>query len=140
MAGVLLNLLLGLSRVVLAMARRRELPRSLGRIEESSKSPARAVWAVGVFIATLALLGDIKTTWSFSALTVLVYYGITNLAALRLPAEKRRYPRAVAVVGLVCCFGLAFWVPVPIWAAGLGLLVVGFIVRASLRRQRQTPG
>jgi amino acid transporter len=35
-------------------------------------------------IPCLALLGDVKTTWSFSAFTVLIYYAITNLAALRL--------------------------------------------------------
>lgn len=30
-----------------------------------------------------------------------------NLAALRLPPEARRFPRWIAVAGLVSCFGLA---------------------------------
>jgi basic amino acid/polyamine antiporter, APA family len=130
MAGVLLNLLLGLSRVLLAMARRREMPAALDHVSEATRSPTRAVWAIGAFIAALVLLGDIKTTWSFSAFTVLVYYGLTNLAALRLPGEARRFPRWIAVAGLVSCFGLAFFVEWPVWLAGLGLLGLGFGVRA----------
>ncbi len=136
MAGVLLNLLLGLSRVLLAMARRREMPAGLDYVSEVTSSPTRAVWAIGAFIAALVMLGDIKTTWSFSAFTVLVYYGLTNLSALRLPPEARRFPRWVAWAGLVSCFGLAFFVEWQVWLAGSALLGVGFIVRAGMTARR----
>lgn len=136
MAGVLLNLLLGLSRVLLAMARRREMPAALDKVSETTQSPTRAVWAIGLLIAGLTLFGDVKTTWSFSAFTVLVYYGITNLAALRLPPEARRFPRWISAVGLFSCFGLAFFVEWQIWTAGLGLLAAGFVVRALFARNR----
>lgn len=132
MAGVLLNLVLGLSRVVLAMARRGELPRSLDWVDPDSQSPTRAVWATGALIALLVLVGDVKATWSFSAFTVLVYYGLTNLSALYLPAEHRRFPRWIAALGLASCFGLACFVEPAIWLAGVGLLLVGFAVRAVL--------
>ena len=135
MAGVLLNLVLGLSRVLLAMARRRELPAAWGVVDAATGSPTRAVWIVGAAIAALVALGDIKTTWSFSAFAVLVYYGITHLAALRLPPEARRYPQWIAVTGLVSCFGLAFFVEWPIWVAGLGLLAAGLLARGILRRR-----
>jgi APA family basic amino acid/polyamine antiporter len=130
MLGVLLNLLLGLSRVVLAMARRGDLPPALARVDERGASPRRAVAAVGVAIAGLALIGSIRTTWSFSAFTVLLYYAITNLAALRLPAEHRRYPRWVAALGLLACLGLAFWVEPIIWLVGLGLIAAGLAWRS----------
>lgn len=130
MAGVLLNLLLGLSRVLLAMARRGEAPSQFHHIDAKTHSPARAVWAMGACVAALVLLGDVKATWSFSAFTVLVYYGITNLAALYLPATARRFPRWVAWAGLFSCAGLAFFVPLPVWLAGLALLAVGFGLRA----------
>src|SRR5690606_37791990 len=55
--------------------------------------PAAAVLGVGIVIALLALTGNVETTWAFSAFTVLVYYALTNLAALRLPQEARLYPR-----------------------------------------------
>lgn len=125
MLGVLLNLILGLSRVLLAMARRGDAPRFLATIGADSGAPAASVWAVGIAIAALAFLGDVKTTWSFSAFTVLVYYAINNLAALRLPAEERLYPRFWAAGGLAACLFLAFWVDVQVWMAGLALIGAG---------------
>jgi basic amino acid/polyamine antiporter, APA family len=134
MVGVLLNLLLGLSRVALAMGRRRDLPSGLARIHVDSGSPRAAVIAVGAVIFLLVLVGDVRATWSFSAFTVLVYYGITNLAALRLPAGARRYPRWVAVLGLAGCLLLAFQVEVVYWGVGMALLVGGLVVRWGIRR------
>ncbi len=125
MLGVLLNLILGLSRVLLAMARRGDAPRGLATIDDVRSSPAAAVIAVGVVIGLLVLIGDVKTTWSFSAFTVLVYYAITNLAALRIPAAARLVPRWFPVAGLVGCLGLAFWVEWRVWAVGLGMIAAG---------------
>jgi APA family basic amino acid/polyamine antiporter len=142
MLGVLLNLILGLSRVVLAMSRRDDLPSGLAHIHEGSAAPRRAVFCVGLLIAALALIGDVKLTWSFSAFTVLLYYACTNLAALRLPAAARRYPRWIAVAGLLACASLAFWVDVRAWASGLALLVVGLgwhKVAQHLARRRRAP-
>ena len=135
MAGVLLNLLLGLSRVLLAMARRGEMPGALARVGERTQSPTPAVLATGALIAGLTLLGDLETTWSLSAFTVLIYYGITNAAALRLPEEARRFPRWIAGFGLVSCFGLAFFVPRAIWVSGLALLGAGLLLRSVLVRK-----
>jgi basic amino acid/polyamine antiporter, APA family len=136
MVGVLLNLILGLSRVALAMGRRRDLPTGLSRIHAESGSPRLAVAAVGGVILVLTLVGDVRATWSFSAFTVLVYYGITNLAALRLPEESRRYPRWVALVGLLGCGLLAFQVEAVYWAVGVGLLAGGLGGRWLARRGR----
>jgi APA family basic amino acid/polyamine antiporter len=127
MAGVLLNLLLGLSRVLLAMARRGDMPAGLAQVDPASGSPRRAVLVTGAIISGLVLIGDIKTTWSFSAFTVLVYYALTNLAALRLPAEARRYPRWVAALGLVSCLGLSVWIDPNVLLAGGCLLVLGLL-------------
>jgi len=134
MVGVLLNLLLGLSRVALAMGRRRDLPGGLARVHAPTGSPRIAVMAVGTVILALVLVGDVRMTWSFSAFTVLVYYGITNLAALRLPDELRLYPRWISVAGLAGCVFLAFQVEPVYWILGLGLMVVGFALRWGLRR------
>ncbi|HUH03006.1 MAG TPA: APC family permease [Kofleriaceae bacterium] len=131
MAGVLLNLILGLSRVLLAMGRRGDMPVAVATVHEGN--PRRAVLVMGLVIAGLALIGDVKTTWSFSAFTVLVYYALTNLAALRLPAELRRYPRWVPGLGLVSCLFVAFWVEPRVWLAGLGVLAAGFVWRAVWR-------
>lgn len=134
MLGVLLNLILGLSRVVLAMGRQGDLPPLFGLVSASGSAPAAAVIAVGVLIAALASIGSVETTWAFSAFTVLVYYALTNLAALRLPPEHRLYPRWVAVAGLAACLFLAFWVPPAIWGTGLALIAAGLLWKAIMPR------
>lgn len=138
MLGVLLNLILGLSRVVLAMGRRRDLPPILARVGGSAATPYPAVLLVGLLIAGLVLLGDVRTTWSFSAFTVLIYYAITNFAALRLTQAERLYPRWIAWLGLMGCLFLAFWVERTIWMIGLGLIAGGLLwhhVAVWLRRE-----
>lgn len=134
MLGVLLNLILGLSRVLLAMARRRDAPVVFARLSAGKATPVSAVLAVGVAIAVLAGLGGVRTTWSFSAFTVLVYYALTNLCALRMLPSDRLYPRAFAWCGLASCLFLAFWVETEIWAAGLGLLAAGLVWHLVARR------
>lgn len=134
MAGVLLNLVLGLSRVLLAMARRRDAPRFLASVDERRASPVASVWTCGLVVAAIAALGDVRTIWSFSAFTVLVYYAITNLAALRLSASDRFLPRVIPAVGLAGCLGLAFWVEPRIWLVGLVVLALGLGGRAIFRR------
>lgn len=131
MLGVLLNLILGLSRVVLAMGRRGDLPAVLARVSPRSGTPALAVALVGVVIGCLASIGSVKATWSFSAFTVLIYYAITNLAALRLPREQRLYPAGFAWGGLLGCLFLAFWVERQIWITGLGLIAAGLLWHAA---------
>lgn len=136
MLGVLLNLILGMSRVVLAMGRRGDLPAMTARINASRSTPTVAVIVIGLLIAALVLVGNVKTTWSFSAFTVLVYYAITNLAALRLAPPDRLFPRAFAWFGLVGCLFLAFWVEWQVWLTGLGLLGVGLMWHQLAMRRR----
>lgn len=127
MLGVLLNLLLGLSRVLMAMGRRRDMPPVVARLNEAGTTPYVAVVVIGIVIAALVLTGSVKTTWSFSAFTVLIYYAITNLAAIRLAAGERLYPQWVAWLGLIACLFLAFWVDWQIWLIGVGLLAFGLV-------------
>lgn len=141
MAGVILNLLLGLSRVLLAMGRREDMPGALAKLDQRS-SPRAAVLVIAGLIAGLVLVGRVELTWSFSAFTVLIYYALTNLAALRLGPEQRRFPRVIPALGLLSCLGLAVWVEPVIWGAGLALIAVGLVWRGLWRRfkPRSEPG
>lgn len=127
--GVVLNLLLGLSRVALAMGRRGEMPAILARISIKNASPTFAIIAVGAVVSALTWIGDIEVTWAFSAFSILLYYAITNLATLCLPESQRRYPRAIAIIGLSGCVFLAAFVPWKVWAIGLGFIVIGVLWR-----------
>lgn len=133
MLGVLLNLVLGLSRVLLAMGRRRDVPRLFGRLDRGGTTPTAAVVAVGGIVAGLVLIGNVRVTWSFSAVTVLVYYAITNAAALALSAEQRLVPRWVPAAGLVGCLGLAAFVAWPVLLVGLALGAAGLAWHAVAR-------
>jgi len=135
MLGVLLNLILGLSRVVLAMARRGDVPRVLGRLNTRGTTPLWGVLAVALVIAALVAIGDVRTTWSFSAFAVLIYYSLTNLAAWRMAASARLYPRWIAALGLIACLGLAFWVERRVWLVGVGLILIGLAWHAIARRR-----
>lgn len=127
MLGVLLNLILGLSRVMLSMARRKDLPGSLAKVNSDTKSPAASVWMTGLIIGLLVLSGDVVFTWSFSAFTVLIYYAITNLSAFVMPEKLRLYPRWIPSMGLFGCLFLAFWIEPTFWISGLVLIGIGLI-------------
>lgn len=133
MAGVLLNLVLGLSRVWLAMGRRDDMPSILGRVSASG-SPTSAVMLTGVAVAGVAAVGDVRLTWSFSAFSVLLYYAITNAAALRIPTEDRRFPRWVSWAGLGSCAFLSLWVDPAVLVVGVGVIVAGVGFRAVRQR------
>jgi APA family basic amino acid/polyamine antiporter len=119
------------------MARRSHLPPALAHVEEGS--PNRAVLVVGALVLLLVLIGDVRTTWGLSAVTVLLYYAITNLSALRLPAGQRRFWRWLPWAGLMACVGLAFFVDPLSWMAGAGIVTMGTAVSIVSRRMSGSP-
>lgn len=137
--GVLLNLVLGLSRVWLAMGRRGDMPYILDRVNRRGV-PVPATIVSGILIALLVLVGrDVRTTWSFSAFSVLIYYAITNLACMRLPAEQRRYPRSLAWIGLASCLSLAWFVDWTSIVVGTGLIAIGLLWHFMRRSEAREP-
>jgi len=129
--GVLLNVLAGISRTVLAMARRRELPHLLAKVAPRHAVPARAELTVVAVSAVLVLTLDLGQAIGFSAMTVLTYYALTNASALRLADHERRWPRAVPLAGLVGCVVLAIALPPATVAAGVVVLAIGAGIRRS---------
>lgn len=128
MLGVLLNLVLGLSRVWLAMGRRGDMPAALGGLDRRTQ-PTLAIVLASIAVAGLTLIGDIGLAWSFSAMTVLLYYGITNLAALAVDRA-----RPTAWLGLASCVFLSFFVTPGVWVAGAGLLAAGLTWKTVFAR------
>jgi APA family basic amino acid/polyamine antiporter len=63
-----------------------------------------------VTVVLAALVGPVAAI-ALSACSVLVYYAVINLAALRLPAQERSWPYWTSVLGLVMCVGLAALLP-----------------------------
>ncbi|WP_328421021.1 APC family permease [Micromonospora sp. NBC_00389] len=125
--GVLLSLVAGVGRTTLAMARRRDLPGALAAVHPVRQVPHRAEVAVAAVVILVVLLGDVRDAIGFSSCTVLVYYAITNAAALTLGREPgRKLPvQVLAGLGLVGCLLLAVNLPLSSVLAGFGVLAVG---------------
>lgn len=128
MLGALLNLILGLSRVWLAMGRRGDMPVRLATLDRRSE-PVAAIMLSAVLVAALTFIGDIALAWSFSAMTVLLYYGLTNLAALAVDRK-----RATAWLGMGSCLLLSFFVPLNVWVAGVVLIAAGLVWKTGFAR------
>jgi basic amino acid/polyamine antiporter, APA family len=134
--GALLALLAGVGRTSLAMARERDLPRTLAHVHPAHRVPDHAQVAIAIAIVGLVLVADLRGAIGFSSCGVLVYYAVANLAAFRQPAEQRRWPRAVNVVGLVGCVTLVVTLPAVSVAGGLGMLALGVLGRWVVLRRR----
>jgi APA family basic amino acid/polyamine antiporter len=133
MLGVLLSQVFAISRMFFAMARRGDLPRGLARVHPRHAVPDVAVLASGLIIVAVTLLGTLRWAATAATLTILVYYAITNVAALRMPAAGRRYPAWIAVLGLLLCVVLAASLKAAAVAGGIALLAVGYALRALVR-------
>jgi len=134
MLGVILSQLLGLSRMGFAMARRNDLPGFLERIDPRSGVPRNAVLVIGVLAAVVAATGTLRGVASAASFTILLYYGIANIAALRMPGRAKLYSDAVPTVGVVLCAVLALALSRAVILTGLVVLAVGFGVRWGVRR------
>jgi APA family basic amino acid/polyamine antiporter len=130
--GVLLSLIVGVSRTTFAMASNHDLPSFLSAVHPRYRVPHRAELAVGAIAATVAALADVRSAIGFSSFAVLVYYAIANAAAWTLEKEQRRWPRPFAAFGVLGCLTLAFTLPMMAVISGgavLGTGTLAYIVR-----------
>lgn len=134
--GVLLNLIPGVSRTTLAMARERELPTWFAHVDTNRSLPLRAELTVAAVVIALVAVLDLRSAIGISGVAVLTYYAITNAAALTLRPEQRRWPLPIAVVGLIGCVVLVAALPPMAIATGSVTLAIGVIARMSLRTNR----
>ncbi len=120
-AGALLALILGVSRTTLAMSRDRHLPGALTAVHPRFDSPYRAEVAVGMVVAAIAAVADVRAAIGFSSFAVLVYYAIANASAFTLGA------RLIPVFGLVGCLVLAFSLPLTSILTGTAVVAIGAV-------------
>jgi APA family basic amino acid/polyamine antiporter len=133
--AALLNLIPGVSRTTLAMARRGELPRWLAHIEPQRALPVRAELSVAAIVITVVAVVELTSAIAVSGVAVLTYYAITNAAALTLTGDQRRWPPAIAAVGLIGCIVLIVSLPPTAILTGIAVLAAGAAARAITRVQ-----
>ncbi len=83
----------------------------------------------------LVVVLDLRSAIGISGVAVLTYYAITNAAALTLRPDQRRWPSAIAVIGMIGCVALVAALPPSAVLTGLITLAVGAIVRLVARRR-----
>ena len=123
--GSLLALILGVSRTTLAMARDHHLPHLLTAVHPRFNVPHRAELLIGVVVAVLAATADLRGAIGFSSFAVLIYYAVANASAFTLGADEGRPHRAIPLIGLIGCVGLAFAMPLSSVLSGSAVLGIG---------------
>lgn len=104
--GALLSLLAGVGRTLFAMGRGGDAPQPLTSVSRHGV-PHRAQVVAALGAGLVVLVGGIGVALGVSAVSILTYYGVAHLAALRLGADEGRPPRLVPVVGLLGCVVVA---------------------------------
>ncbi len=126
--GSLLALILGVSRTTLAMARDHHLPHALAAVHPRFAVPHRAEVLVGIVVAIMAAVVDLRGAIGFSSFAVLLYYAIANAAAWTLGR------RVIPALGLAGCLVLAFSLPLTSVLTGLAVVTLGAVIYGVRRR------
>jgi APA family basic amino acid/polyamine antiporter len=140
MLGVILSQIIGMSRMVFAMARRADLPVAFAAVHPRYGVPHRAVLLVGAGAGAIAATGSLRPVAAAASFAILIYYGIANWAALRLALPDRLYPSVVPLLGLTVCLLLAASLDRRVIVTGLGVLLAGVVVHLSTIWRRARGG
>lgn len=130
--GVLLSVIVGISRTGFAMASQGDLPRWLDAVHPRHRVPHHAELVVGVVVTAIVTVADVRHAIGFSSFCVLVYYAIANASAFTMP-RGRQVHRVTAAGGLIGCALLAVMLPAASVIGGLVVLTLGVMVRTVLR-------
>jgi APA family basic amino acid/polyamine antiporter len=133
--GSMLALLAGVSRTAATMAEDGELPRAFQKRNRFG-SPWLAEFLIAAGAVILTSLGQIVWVIGFSSFSVLFYYAIGHLSALRQPASERLVPRWINVLGILLCAAISFsfgWVTLLVSS---GILVAAWLLRTLWRASK----
>ena len=89
---------------------------------------------MGAVVALVAGFVDLRSAIGFSSFAVLTYYAIANAAALTLERRQRRWPPALAALGLLGCLALALTLPATSVFGGGAVLAAGLVFHRLRRR------
>lgn len=135
--GALLALMAGMGRTAMAMARERDLPSRLARLN-SRDVPATAEAVIALVAIALVLTVNLESVLGLSSCAVLLYYAVGHAAALRLRVRDKSFkvPAPLAGLGLLSCLVIALTLPLPVVASTLGVIALAVLVRGLAARSR----
>lgn len=135
--SVLLSLLAGVGRTIFAMASHGDLPRSLATVHPVHRIPHYAELTVGLIVALILIVSDLKTSIGLSSFAVLSYYAIASVACLRLTPDQRLWPKAFPILGLMVNIGLATLLPITSVLSGSLLMLSGLVAHTCITQLRK---
>ena len=101
--SVLLALVPGISRILVAMARDSYLPSFMKKIHPSFNSAyVSEIITTGIIIIGILYL-DVINAVKLSSFFILIYYSLTNLSVINLKKDERLYPSIYAYYGFISC-------------------------------------
>ena len=129
--GSMLALLAGVSRTAAVMSEDRELPKAFA-LRNRFGSPWLAEVVIAAGAISLSAVGDLRWVIGFSSFSVLFYYSVGHLSALR-QGKPSVTQRIVAVAGLLLCAALAVSVPGPALPISAAIVAGALVVRRLFR-------
>lgn len=133
MLGVLLSQILGISRMFYAMAERRDLPPVLARVSAAGV-PVVSILTAAAIIFLLAMLGTIPVIARTATFSILLYYTLANLSAIRMKEGRGMFPGWISWAGLLACLFMAVTMDLAVITSSLAILAAGFILRFIVKR------
>ena len=121
------------------MGRRNDMPSIFEKIHERYRVPHIGILITGAIILILTVVGTFEFILRSATFTILLYYSITNIAALRQPKKDRMYNRIVPVLGLIGCLVMSVSLPFNVIVSGIGLLIASFVLRFLFHRIYDKP-
>ncbi|MEM3403486.1 MAG: amino acid permease [Nitrososphaeria archaeon] len=125
--SVLLTTLLGVSRVVFAMSRNRQIPERVNAIHPKFCTPYISILLSGILMALIALLGDLKQVLSLATFTIISTHVLVNYSALKIKGGTFIVPFSPIpqILGIVSCSALALSLLLEVWLEALMVVSVG---------------
>ncbi|MFI9384397.1 amino acid permease [Kutzneria sp. NPDC052558] len=143
-ASVVLTVLYGQTRILVAMARDGLVPKVFARVSPRRKVPAANTLIVGVVVAVLAALVPLGQLAEATSIGTLVAFGLVNVGVLVLRRREPELPRtfrtplvpATPLIGLALCVLLVAGLAATTWLAFAIWTVVGLAVYFAYGRRR----
>jgi APA family basic amino acid/polyamine antiporter len=122
-SGVLLTSVLGVSRVMYAMAKNGDLPSFLGKIHLKRGVPFYAILVSGVLMTLLAASNDLAFVVSVSNVSSLLYYALSNASAAKLKVNHKM--TIISIMGVISCLVLLFFLTLQSIVLTLAIVAFG---------------
>ena len=91
--------------------------------------PHLGILFTGAVILLITIFGSFGFVVRTATFTILLYYSIANVAAIRQPREEQIYGRIIPWLGLAGCVAMSVSLPFMVIVYGISLLAIGFVIR-----------